>query len=158
MEDAAVESICAEVPEVVPANYNTKGQLVISGSKEGIAQAIELAKEKGARRALELSVNGAFHSPFMEPARLELAEGIEQTNFQDIQLPIYQNVTAAPHTQASEIKENLLKQLTAPVRWTQTVERMVADGAVEFAEVGPGKVLSGLIKKVDRSLPTTQIG
>lgn len=158
MEDAAVEAICANIEGVVPANYNTKGQLVISGSKEGIAAAIEQAKAQGARRALELPVNGAFHSPFMEPARVELAEGIEQTTFSNIQIPIYQNVTAAPHTAASEIKENLLKQLTAPVRWTQTVQRMVADGAAEFVEVGPGKVLSGLIKKVDRALPTSQIG
>lgn len=157
LEDGQVEEICAKVDGVVPANYNTVGQLVISGSKEGIAQAIELAQEAGARRALELSVNGAFHSPFMEPARLELAEGIEATEVQDARIPVFQNVTAQAHTDAAEIKANLLKQLTAPVRWTQTVQNMLAAGATEFVESGPGKVLSGLVKKVDRTIPVSQI-
>lgn len=157
MEDAQVEEICSKVEGVVPANYNTVGQLVISGSMEGIAKAIELAQEAGARRALQLSVNGAFHSPFMEPARLELAEGIEATDVKNARIPVFQNVTALAHTDAGEIKENLLKQLTAPVRWTQTVQNMLAAGATEFVESGPGKVLSGLVKKVDRSIPVSQI-
>lgn len=157
MEDAQVEEICSKVEGVVPANYNTVGQLVISGSMSGIARAIELAQEAGARRALQLSVNGAFHSPFMEPARLELAEGIEATDVKNARIPVFQNVTAQAHTDAGEIKENLLKQLTAPVRWTQTVQNMLAAGATEFVESGPGKVLSGLVKKVDRSIPVSQI-
>ncbi|MFK7923881.1 MAG: ACP S-malonyltransferase [Bacteroidia bacterium] len=159
LEDAVVEEICASIDGeiVVPANYNTVGQLVISGSKAGIAKAIEIAQEKGARRALELPVNGAFHSPFMEPARLELAEGIEKAAFAKAQIPVYQNVDAAPHTEATEIKANLLAQLTASVRWTQTVQNMVAAGASEFVEVGPGKALSGMIKKVDRKLPVSQV-
>ncbi|MEL7532311.1 MAG: ACP S-malonyltransferase [Bacteroidota bacterium] len=159
MEDSVVEEICASIEgeTVVPANYNTVGQLVISGSKAGIAKAIEIAKEKGARRALELPVNGAFHSPFMEPARLELAEGIEKAAIANTQIPVYQNVDAAPHTDATEIKANLLAQLTASVRWTQTVQNMVAAGATEFIEVGPGKALSGMIKKVDRKLPVSQV-
>lgn len=159
MEDADVEAICASIEGevVVPANYNTVGQLVISGSKAGIGQAIEIAKEKGARRALELSVNGAFHSPFMEPARVELAQGIESTVFADAKIPVYQNVTAKPHTDKDEIKANLLQQLTAPVRWTQSLKQMIADGAAEFVEVGPGKVLAGLVKKVDRKFPVSNI-
>ncbi len=159
MEDAVVEEICASIEgeTVVPANYNTVGQLVISGSKAGIAKAIEIAKEKGARRALELPVNGAFHSPFMEPARIELAEGIEKAAIANTAIPVYQNVDAAPHTEATEIKANLLAQLTASVRWTQTVQNMVAAGATEFIEVGPGKALSGMIKKVDRKLPVSQV-
>lgn len=157
LEDAQVEEICSKVDGVVPANFNTIGQLVISGSMEGIAKAIELAQEAGARRALQLSVNGAFHSPFMEPARLELAEGIEATDVKNTRIPVFQNVTAQAHTDAVEIKENLLKQLTAPVRWTQTVQNMLAAGATEFVESGPGKVLSGLVKKVDRSIPVSQI-
>lgn len=157
LEDEKVEEICSQVDGVVPANYNTVGQLVISGSKEGIAKAIELAQAAGARRALELAVNGAFHSPFMEPARLELAEGIEATDVKNTRIPVYQNVTAQAHTDASEIKANLLKQLTAPVRWTQTVRNMIDAGASEFVESGPGKVLSGLVKKVDRKMPVSQI-
>lgn len=158
LDDEVVEDICAEIDGVVPANYNTVGQLVISGSKAGIAKAIEIAQEKGARRALELAVNGAFHSPFMESARVKLAAGIEAAPFSDARIPVYQNVTAKPHTSAAEIRENLLAQLTAPVRWTQTVQALIADGATEFIESGPGKVLSGLVKKVDRKMPTTQIG
>lgn len=156
MADEDVEALCAEIKDVVPANYNTVGQLVISGSRAGIAQAIELAQARGARRALELSVNGAFHSPFMEPARLELAAGIEAAPFTEARVPVYQNVTAQPHTAAAELKENLLKQLTAPVRWTQTMQAILADGASEAIEVGPGKVLSGLLKKVDRKFPVSQ--
>jgi [acyl-carrier-protein] S-malonyltransferase len=157
LTDEDVEAICAGVDEVVvPANYNTVGQLVISGSKPGIAAAIAAAQEKGARRAIELPVNGAFHSPLMEPARIELAEGIEKTPFNDVTIPIYQNVTARPHTHKEEIKANLLAQLTSPVRWTQTMQAMIADGATEFVESGPGKVLSGLVKKVDRKMPVSQ--
>jgi [acyl-carrier-protein] S-malonyltransferase len=158
MTDEQVEAICAQIgPEVVPANYNTIGQLVISGSKPGIAAAITLASEQGARRALEIPVNGAFHSSYMEPARVELAAGIEQTEFQPAKLPIYQNVDALPHTDSAEIKANLLQQLTSPVRWTQTIQAMVAAGISEFVEAGPGKVLSGLVKKVDRKLPVSQL-
>ncbi len=157
LEDEQVEAICDQVPGVVAANYNTLGQLVISGSRAGIAQAIELAQAAGAKRALELSVNGAFHSPFMEPARLELAAGIEHTTFQDARIPVFQNVTAQPHTAAVEIQANLLLQLTAPVRWTQTIQHMLTSGATSFIEVGPGKVLSGLIKKVDRAIEVSQV-
>lgn len=158
LDDAVVEEVCAGIDEiVVPANYNTIGQLVISGSKAGIALAIESAKEKGARRALEIPVNGAFHSPLMEPARLELAAGIEQATFQDARVPVYQNVTAQAHTDKDEIKKNLLAQLTSPVRWTQTIQNMIADGATEFVEVGPGKVLQGLIRKVDRQLAVSGV-
>lgn len=157
LEDEQVEAVCAQVEDVVPANYNTLGQLVISGSKAGIAKAIELATAAGAKRAIELTVNGAFHSPFMEPARIELAAGIEATTFSDAAIPVYQNVTAMPHRSAAGIQANLLKQLTAPVRWTQTVQRMIADGATEFIEAGPGKVLSGLVKKVDRAMPVNQV-
>lgn len=162
MENEAVEEICAaigaEIDEVVvPANYNTIGQLVISGTKKGIAQAILLAEQKGARRAVEIPVNGAFHSPLMEPARLELAEGIEKTVFHDAQIPVYQNVTALPHTDKETIKTNLLKQLTSPVKWTQTMQAMIEAGATEFIEVGPGNVLSGLVKKIDRKMPVSQV-
>ena len=156
MADEEVEAVCAAIDDiVVPANYNTVGQLVISGSKSGIAAAIAAVQEQG-KKAIELSVNGAFHSPMMEPARIELAEGIEKTPFNDIQIPIYQNVTALPHTNKDEIKTNLLAQLTSPVRWTQTMQAMIAAGATEFVEAGPGKVLSGLVKKVDRRMPVSQ--
>ncbi|MEZ4829581.1 MAG: ACP S-malonyltransferase [Bacteroidia bacterium] len=158
MENEDVEAICAEINDiVVPANYNTIGQLVISGSKPGIAQAIQLAEARGARRAVEIQVNGAFHSPLMEPARIELAEGIEKTSFSDASIPVYQNVTALPHQDKETIKSNLLKQLTAPVRWTQTIQAMIEAGATEFVESGPGNVLSGLIKKVDRKMPVSQV-
>ncbi|MFN0203970.1 MAG: ACP S-malonyltransferase [Bacteroidia bacterium] len=159
MEDAAVEAVCAEIKGevVVPANYNSPGQLVISGSKEGIAQAILLAKEKGAKRAIELQVNGAFHSPLMEPARLELAEGIEVTKFENAKIPVYQNFTALPHQDKLDIKSNLLQQLTAPVKWTQSVKKMLEDGATEFIEAGPGNVLVGLVKKVDRGVVTRNL-
>ncbi|MDW3648170.1 MAG: ACP S-malonyltransferase [Bacteroidia bacterium] len=159
MEDAEVEAVCAAIDGevVVPANYNTIGQLVISGSKAGIAKAIEMAQEKGARRAIELPVNGAFHSPLMEPARVELAEGIEQTQFSDTRIPVYQNVDAKAHSSAAEIKANLLQQLTSSVRWTQTMQNMIAAGASEFIEVGPGKALSGMAKKIDRKFPVSQV-
>lgn len=159
MDDAVVESICASIEgeTVVPANYNTVGQLVISGTVSGIDQAIALAQEQGARRALKLPVNGAFHSPLMEPARLELAEGIEGTVFQNANLPVYQNVDALPHTDKDEIKANLLSQLTSPVRWTQTVQNMIAAGATEFVESGPGRALTGMVKKVDRKMPMRQV-
>ena len=151
-----IEEICAECsvsaegkPEgvVVPANYNCEGQVVISGSKEAVEAACVKMKEAGARRALPLPVGGAFHSPLMEPARAELAEGIEKATFHTPICPIYQNVTAKPSTDPDEIKANLLTQLTAPVRWTQSVQNMLADGATPFVELGPGKVLQGLISK-----------
>lgn len=161
MEDEAVEAVCeaarAEGQIVVPANYNSPGQLVISGSKAGIARALEIAKERGAKRAIELAVNGAFHSPLMEPARLELAEGIEKTEISDSAIPVYQNYTAKAHTAKAEIKHNLLMQLTAPVRWTQSVQAMLAAGATDFVECGPGKVLSGLVKKIDRNVQTANV-
>ena len=140
---------------VVPANYNSVGQLVISGSKEGIAAAIDAAKAAGAKIAKELVVNGAFHSPFMQPAADELAAGIAGITFRNATIPIYQNVTAAPETNADAIKANLIAQLTAPVRWTQTVRRMVEDGAATFIEIGPGKVLSGLIKRIAKDAQTS---
>ena len=151
MEDAAVEELCASIDEmVVAANYNCPGQLVISGSNKGIEVACEKAKEAGARRALPLPVGGAFHSPLMEPAREELEKAIDATQFNEAICPVYQNVTAAPSTDLEVIKANLKKQLTAPVRWTQSVQAMVADGATEFVECGPGKVLQGLVKKIHR--------
>ncbi len=149
LDDAIVEEVCASIAEVVvPANYNTPGQLVISGSIAGIDAAIVALQAKGAKRALKLPVGGAFHSPLMEPARKELAEAIQATNFAKPVCPVYQNVDAKPYTDPSKIKENLNLQLTASVRWTQTVQNMVADGAADFVEVGPGKVLQGLIKKI----------
>ncbi|MGC8803287.1 MAG: ACP S-malonyltransferase [Bacteroidales bacterium] len=149
LDDEVVEEVCKSIPDiVVPANYNSPGQLVISGSISGIEKAIDLLTAKGAKRALKLPVGGAFHSPLMEPARQELAEAIESTHFNAPICPIYQNVTAAAETNPLTIKENLIKQLTAPVKWTQSVQAMVADGATEFYEVGPGKVLQGLIKKI----------
>ncbi len=155
LDDAIVENICKETEGiVVAANYNCPGQLVISGSVDAIDKACEALTEAGARRALVLPVGGAFHSPLMEPARAELANAIENTDFAPGICPIYQNVTASAVTNPSEIKENLMAQLTAPVRWTQTMKAMVADGANHFTEVGPGKVLQGLVKKVDRSIPT----
>lgn len=154
MEDATIETICAEVNSegntVVAANYNCPGQVVISGSLEGIRIACERLSAAGARRALQLSVGGAFHSPLMEPARVELEAAIQATAFQTPRCPIYQNVDALPHTDSAEIKANLVAQLTSPVRWTQSVLNMVADGAEEFTEWGPGTVLTGLIKKIRR--------
>lgn len=150
LDDKTVEEICASIDDeiVVPANYNCPGQLVISGTNEGVAKASEKIKEaKG--RALPLAVGGAFHSPLMEPARLELSQAIEQTTFHSPICPCYQNVSAMPVSDPNLIKENLIKQLTAPVRWTLTVQNMIAVGASEFIEVGPGQVLQGLVKKVD---------
>lgn len=149
LDDKTTEEICAEIKEVVvPANYNSPGQLVISGSMKGIEIACEKLKAAGAKRALPLKVGGAFHSPLMEPARIELAEAINSTTFSTPICPIYQNVNAQPVTDPAQIKENLIAQLTSPVRWTQIAENMIADGGTTFVEVGPGTVLQGLIKKV----------
>jgi [acyl-carrier-protein] S-malonyltransferase len=149
LDDKVVEDICAAIDEiVVPANYNCPGQLVISGSIKGIDIACEKLKAAGAKRALPLQVGGAFHSPLMEPAREELAAAIEATTFHKPVCPVYQNVNAQPSTDISEIKKNLIAQLTAPVRWTQSVQNMVKDGAATFVECGPGKVLQGLVKKI----------
>ena len=154
LDDDVVEKACAEIDEVVvPANYNTVGQLVISGSNAGIDQAIEKLTELGAKRALKLPVGGAFHSPLMEPARVELEAAIDATVFAVPTCPIYQNVPATAQTDPELIKENLKIQLTAPVKWTQIVQNMIADGVADFTEVGPGKVLQGLVKKVDRAMP-----
>lgn len=155
LEDVVVENICSEVDGiVVPANYNCPGQLVISGATNAIEQACTKLTEAGARRALVLPVGGAFHSPLMEPAREELAQAIDSTNFSAPSCPIYQNVPAQAVTDANVIKTNLIAQLTAPVKWTQTMQQMLADGVTSVTEVGPGKVLQGLFKKVDRQLET----
>ena len=144
-----VEEICASCTGlVIPANYNSEGQIVISGEAEAVAEACAKMKEAGAKRALPLAVSGAFHSPLMEPARLELAEAIGKAPFQVPVCPVYQNVTALPSTDPEVIKDNLLRQLTSPVRWTQTVQNMVADGADSFLEIGPGTVLQGLVKRI----------
>lgn len=151
LPDEVVEEVCASIPEVVvAANYNCPGQLVISGSIEGIDKACEQLTAKGAKRALKLSVGGAFHSPLMEPARVELEAAIQAAQFAVPMCPVYQNVDAKPYTDPEKIKANLIAQLTAPVRWTQTVQNMIADGATSFTELGPGNVLAGLIKKVNR--------
>jgi len=156
LDDDIVEKICATTDGVVvAANYNCPGQLVISGEIDAINAACEALKEEGARRALVLPVGGAFHSPMMEPAREELATAIENTRFSKPNCPIYQNVTASAITDENEIKANLISQLTAPVRWTQSVQQMIADGATHFTEVGPGKVLQGLVKKINREAETT---
>ncbi|RIH64922.1 [acyl-carrier-protein] S-malonyltransferase [Mariniphaga sediminis] len=158
LEDNVVEEVCSSIDEVVvAANYNCPGQLVISGSVEGVDKACQLLAEKGAKRALKLPVGGAFHSPFMEPAREELAAAIESTKFSAPVCPVYQNVTAEAVSDPEEIKQNLVAQLTAPVKWTQTVRNMIAGGATSFTEIGPGKVLQGLVKKVDRSMETSGI-
>jgi [acyl-carrier-protein] S-malonyltransferase len=155
LDDKIVEEVCASIKEVaVPANYNCPGQIVISGSNEGIDKAIEVLKEKGAKRALKLSVGGAFHSPLMEPARLELEEAIKNTNFSKPVCPVYQNVNAKPSVEPELIKSNLVFQLTSPVRWTQSIMNMISDGATSFVEVGPGSVLQGLIKKVNKDVMT----
>ncbi len=150
LSDEDVEEVCDSITElvVVPANYNCPGQLVISGSIEGIDKACELLKEKGAKRALKLPVGGAFHSPLMQPASEELQAAINNTTFSNPICPVYQNVNAYPQTEPEQIKQNLIAQLTAPVRWTQTVKNMVNEGAVEFIELGPGDVLKGLVKKI----------
>ena len=155
LKDETVEEVCKNIDEVVvPANYNSPGQIVISGSMKGIDQAVEQLSEKGAKRAIKLKVGGAFHSPLMDPAKKELEAAIHDTPVSKPVCPVYQNVTGRPSSDPAQIKENLIKQLTSPVRWTQTVENMLKDGAESFTEVGPGKVLQGLIKKVDRKVPT----
>jgi [acyl-carrier-protein] S-malonyltransferase len=152
LDDKIVEEICASIDEiVVPANYNCPGQLVISGSIKGIEIACEKMKAAGAKRALPLQVGGAFHSPLMEPARQELEDAIKATKFSSPVCPVYQNVNAMPSSDVEEIKKNLIAQLTAPVRWTQSVQQMVQDGATLFTECGPGKVLQGLVKKISPS-------
>lgn len=151
LADNIVEEVCASIDGVVvPANYNCPGQLVISGETSAVEKACEVMKEAGAKRALILPVGGAFHSPMMEPAREELAAAIEATHFSEPICPVYQNVTATAVSSAAEIKKNLITQLTAPVRWTQSVQQMIADGATLFVEVGPGNVLQGLVKKIDK--------
>jgi len=155
LDDNIVEEVCAGIDDVVvPANYNCPGQLVISGSVAGIDKACEILSEKGAKRAIKLVVGGAFHSPFMEPAREELAAAITATSFNNPTCPVYQNVNALPISDPAIIKKNLISQLTAPVKWTQIVQNMIADGATSFTEIGPGKVLQGLVKKVDRRMET----
>lgn len=158
LDDEVVEKVCAEIDEiVVPANYNSPGQLVISGSLKGIEIACERLKEAGAKRALPLKVGGAFHSPLMEPAKIELAAAIEATPFSTPICPIYQNVDAKAYSNPEEIKKNLIAQLTSPVRWTQIMHNMIADGAGHFTELGPGTVLQGLIKKVNREMEVISI-
>lgn len=156
LPNETIEKICHEIMDggdvVVPANYNCNGQVVISGTMEGIQKACEALKAAGAKRALPLKVGGAFHSPLMQPAKEELAAAIEATEFRTPKCPVYQNVDALPHTDPVEIKENLIAQLTSSVRWTQTVEHMIADGADDFTECGPGNVLQGLIGRIDKSV------
>ncbi|WP_435264186.1 ACP S-malonyltransferase [Tenacibaculum sp. nBUS_03] len=157
LEDDVVEEVCDSIDGiVVAANYNCPGQLVISGEIEAINKACEVLKEKGARRALVLPVGGGFHSPMMEPAREELAKAIEETEFNKPICPVYQNVVAKAVTNPDEIKENLMLQLTAPVKWTQCIKAMIADGGNEFVEVGPGKVLQGLMRKIDRAVTASK--
>ena len=156
LSNEKVEEVCNSIDDVVvPANYNCPGQIVISGSITGIDKACELMKEAGAKRALPLKVGGAFHSPLMEPARVELSEAIESTNFTAPVCPVYQNVSTTGETDPQTIKANLIAQLTSPVKWTQSVKNMVADGATEFVELGPGKVLQGLISKIDKDVSVT---
>ena len=156
LPDEAIEKICSEVSKegnvVVPANYDSPGQVVISGNVEAVKEACTKLKEAGAKRALPLAVGGAFHSPLMEPARVELAKAIEAAPVSQPVCPVYQNVDALPHTDPKEIKDNLLKQLTAPVCWTQSVQHMFADGMTEFVECGPGTVLTGLIGRIQKSM------
>ncbi len=155
LDDEIVEEVCNSIDDVVvAANYNCPGQLVISGTISGVEKACELLAQKGAKRTLKLPVGGAFHSPLMEPAREELAAAIESASFSVPVCPVYQNVNALPVTDPAEIKKNLIAQLTAPVRWTQTVRNMIAGGATSFTEIGPGKVLQGLVKKIDPTMET----
>jgi [acyl-carrier-protein] S-malonyltransferase len=155
LDDKIVEEVCTSINEiVVPANYNSPGQIVISGSNEGIDKAIKILTEKGAKRAIKLAVGGAFHSPLMEPARKELEEAIKNTTFNKPVCPVYQNVNASPSVDPEIIKLNLVSQLTSPVRWTQSVLNMISAGATTFVEVGPGCVLSGLVKKINRDIVT----
>jgi [acyl-carrier-protein] S-malonyltransferase len=155
MEDAVIEQVCSEIDGIVPANYNCPGQLVISGTNEGIDKAIARFTEMGAKRALKLSVSGGFHSPMMEPARAELEKAINEVSFSKPICPVYQNVTASPVTDPAEIKKNLVAQLTSPVRWTQTMQNMIANGLTEIVEVGPGAVLQGLMRKINRDITAT---
>ncbi len=156
LPDEKGEEICASIDDIVaPANFNCPGQIVISGTMEGIDKACEKMLQAGAKRAMKLKVGGAFHSPIMAPAQEELTEAIEAAKFKTPCCPVYQNVDGKPHTDPAEIKENLIKQLTAPVRWTQDVQAMIADGADEFIELGPGSVLQGLVKKIDRKVVTS---
>lgn len=161
VDDEKVEEICAEVSKdgklVIPANYNCPGQLVISGDIEAINEACEKLKEAGAKRALPLKVSGAFHSPLMQPAKDELQAAIEQTTFSTPKCPVYQNVDAKPYTDAAEIKANLIAQLTSPVRWTKSVQNMIADGADDFTECGPGKALQGMIGRIDKAVSAHSI-
>lgn len=159
LEDNKVEEICASIKDdiVVPANYNCPGQLVISGTVPAVTRACELLKAAGAKRALVLPVGGAFHSPLMEPARLELSKAIESTVFNKPCCAVYQNVNASPETEPKHIKKNLIAQLTAPVRWTQTIQKMTTDGATQYYEVGPGKVLQGLVKKISPSVEAASV-
>ena len=157
LDNETIETVCAEVSQtgkgvVVPANYNNPGQLVISGNIEAIDEACTRLKEAGAKRALPLKVGGAFHSPLMQPAKDELQQAIEKTQFQEPICPVYQNVDGRPHTSPEEIKQNLIAQLTSPVRWTQCVESMISDGATDFTECGPGKALQGMIAKINREV------
>ncbi|WP_294215761.1 ACP S-malonyltransferase [uncultured Chryseobacterium sp.] len=153
LEDAKVEEICSRIEGiVVPANYNCPGQLVISGETSAVEEACEKLKEAGAKRALLLPVNGAFHSPLMQPAQEKLSAAIENTKFRKPTIPVYQNITTTAVTNPEEIKQNLIAQLTGPVKWTQSVQNMIKDGASQFVEVGPGKTLQGLIKKIDGSV------
>jgi len=155
LDENIVQTVCNGIDEiVVPANYNSPGQIVISGSVKGIDLAMEKLEKQGAKRVVKLMVGGAFHSPLMEPAKIELEEAIRNTSFSTPVCPVYQNATALPSTDPAEIKNNLVVQLTSPVKWTQTVKNMLNDGATSFTEVGPGKVLQGLVKKVDRSVLT----
>jgi [acyl-carrier-protein] S-malonyltransferase len=155
LDDKVVEDVCEEINEtIIAANYNCPGQIVISGTIDGIEKAIEILKNKGAKMAVKLAVGGAFHSPLMEPARIELEEAIHNTHFNKPVCPVYQNVTAMPSSDPSEIRANLVAQLTSPVKWTQLIRNMIADGATSFTEVGPGKVLQGLIKKINRETVT----
>jgi len=159
LDDKIIEKVCNEIDEVVvPANYNSPGQVVISGSMKGIDMAIEKLTQAGAKRALKLKVGGAFHSPLMEPARVELEQAIDDTTFNRPACPVYQNVTASPVTDPGELKINLKLQLTSPVRWTQSVKNMIAGGADSFTEVGPGNVLQGLVKKVSSEVITASAG
>ncbi len=156
--DEKTESICKKIDDiVVPANYNSPGQIVISGSENGIAKAIEELKKAGARRAIKLNVGGAFHSPLMAPAKKELEEAIKNTYFGNSICPVYQNVNAKPVSNSTEIKSNLIEQLTAPVRWSQIINNMIKDGAESFTEIGPGKVLQGLVRKINRKIPTFSV-
>ncbi len=161
LDEQTITDICQNIHSdgaiVVPANFNSPGQIVISGSEKGIDRAIEMLKDMGARRALKLNVGGAFHSPLMEPARVELEEAIRQTTFSTPICPVYQNVNARAVSNPEDIQLNLIKQLTAPVRWTHSVQQMITDGADEFIEIGPGNVLQGLIKKIDRTITTQGI-